>query len=63
MSSAGSGSSNQPMSSGFVEARAADRLVDREGLIGVDENLEGGADRRAHRREPLDVLARPAGRP
>ena len=48
---------------GLVKAGAADRLVDGEGLVGVGEDLEVGADRRAHRIQPLDVLAGAGGRP
>ena len=42
--------------------RAADRLVEREALIGVGHDLVVGADRRAHRGEPrivLDACGRP----
>ena len=47
---------------GFVEARAADRLVDREGLIGVDEDLEVGPDGRS--RAPASrATSSSAGRP
>ena len=39
-------------------ARAADRLVEREALIGVGHDLVIGAERRAHRRKATIVLRR-----
>src|SRR5271156_129589 len=42
---------------GFIKSRAANRLLDRESLIGVGEDLEVRPDRSPQRRQPGDVLA------